>query len=165
MRVSRGDGFIEIGSSNSRQRGFTLLEMMLVVTLIAAIGLLAAAAMTGGFDRMKLDSTAKEVASELRHVRARAIAIGEPQHFVIDPHARRWQSAEDRGGSIPRELDVGFTGARELQPAEGVGAIVFFGDGASSGGRLQLRHRDATRTIEVAWLTGEVTLRRGGEAR
>lgn len=138
---------------------------MLVVTLIAAIGLLAAAAMTGGFDRMKLDSTAKEVASELRHVRARAIATGEPQHFVIDPHARRWQSAEDRGGSIPRELDVGFTGARELQPAEGVGAIVFFGDGASSGGRLQLRHRDATRTIEVAWLTGEVTLRRGGETQ
>lgn len=147
---------------DTRQRGFTLLEMMLVVVLIAGIGLLAAATMTGGIERMRLDSTAKEIASELRHARARALATGTPQQFLLDPRARRWQSAEDRGGTIPDDLGVSFTGARELQPAEGVGAIVFFGDGASTGGRVQLRYREAGWTIGVAWLTGEVTLRRGG---
>jgi len=55
---------------------------------------------------------------------------------------------------------VQFTGAREVQPSEGVGAIVFFSDGASTGGRVQLRMRDAAWNIDVAWLTGEVTLRR-----
>ncbi len=150
---------------SARQRGFTLLEVLLVVVLIAAVGVLAAAAMTGGFDRMRLDSTAKEITSELRHARARALATGVPQHFVIDPQARQWQSAEDRGGTIPRDLAVTFTGARELQPAPGVGAIVFFGDGASSGGRVQLRYGEGVRTVEVAWLTGEVNLRRGEVAR
>ena len=130
------------------------------MVLIAAMALLAAGAMTGGFDRLRLDSTSKQIASELRHARARALATGTPQHFVIDPRARVWQSAEDRDGEIPSQLGVVFTGARELQPAEGVGAIVFFGDGASTGGRVQLSFGRAARNIDVAWLTGEVTLRR-----
>ena len=58
-----------------------------------------------------------------------------------------------------------FTGAREVQPDEGVGAIVFFADGASTGGRVQLRVRDAAWNIDVAWLTGEVSLRRSEATR
>lgn len=148
-----------------RQRGFTLLEMLMVTVLIAGIGLLAAATMTGGTDRMKLNATAKEIASELRHARAKALATGTPQHFVIDPREHRWQSDADRSGTIPEALGVSFTGAREMQPAAGVGAIVFFGDGASTGGRVQLRHGSAMWTIGVTWLTGEVTLRRGEAAQ
>lgn len=147
------------------QRGFTLLEMLLVMVLVAAMAVMAAGAMTGGFDRLRLDATAKEIASELRHARARALATGTPQHFVIDPRARTWQSAEDRGGGIPPKLGVSFTGARELQPAEGIGAIVFFGDGASTGGRVQLSYDRAARNVDVAWLTGEVTLRRAEAGR
>jgi len=52
-----------------------------------------------------------------------------------------------------------------VQPAEGQGAIVFFSDGASTGGRVQLRMRDAAWNIDVAWLTGEVTLRRAEVGR
>ncbi|TDK20625.1 type II secretion system protein GspH [Luteimonas aestuarii] len=147
-------------SPTGHQRGFTLLEMMVVMVLIAGMALLAAGVMTGGVDRLRLDSSAKRVASELRHARARALATGTPQQFVIDPRARTWQSAEDRGGEIPAQLGVAFTGARELQPAEGIGAIVFFGDGASTGGRVQLSAGAAARNIDVAWLTGEVTMRR-----
>lgn len=158
--VSRGDGIVGINAFFARQRGFTLLEILIVMVLVAAMALLAAGAMTGGFDRLRLDSTAKEIASELRHARARALASGEPQQFVIDPRARTWQSAEDRDGEIPAQLGVEFTGAREVQPAEGVGAIVFFGDGASTGGRVQLRFRGVAWNVDVAWLTGEVTLRR-----
>src|SRR5690606_12311431 len=109
-----------------------------------------------------LDSTASKIASELRHTRARALASGTPQQFLLDPAGRRWPSAEDRGGDIPSDLRVRFTGARELQPAEGIGVIVFFGDGASTGGSVQLQYRGAMWTIGVAWLTGEVTMRRGG---
>jgi general secretion pathway protein H len=143
-----------------QQRGFTLLEMLLVMVLVAAIAVMAAGAMTGGFDRLRLDATAKEIASELRHARARALATGTPQHFVIDPRAKAWRSAEDRDGEIPSNLGVTFTGAREVQPAAGVGAIVFFGDGASTGGRVQLSYGRAARNVDVAWLTGEITLRR-----
>ncbi|MGJ4804816.1 type II secretion system protein XpsH [Luteimonas sp. SDU82] len=143
----------------------SLLEILLVLALIAATGLMAAGILTGGFDRMELRSSARELAAQLRFARTRAIATGSTQQFTVDPRARVWQGAEGHGGEIPRSLEVHFTGAREVQPDEGVGAIVFFADGASTGGRVQLRVRDAAWNIDVAWLTGEVSLRRSEATR
>ena len=43
----------------------------------------------------------------------------------------------------------------------GVGAILFFPDGASTGGRVQHSAKKAAWNVDVAWLTGEVQVRRG----
>ena len=142
-------------------RGFTLLETLLVVAILALAAALAAAAVTGGLRGMELRSTAKEMAVNLRFTRARAIATGQPQRFVVDPAAHAWSAPDGRDGEIPRRLSVEFTGAREVQPAEGQGAIVFFPDGAATGGRIRLALDDAAWDIDVAWLTGEVTVGRG----
>ncbi|MCD9027399.1 GspH/FimT family pseudopilin [Luteimonas sp. BDR2-5] len=144
-----------------RPRGFSLLEVLLVVGLIAVTGVLAAAAMSGGFDRLALQSTAKELAAQLRYTRTQAIATGEPQRFVIDPQARTWQAPNGRHGTIPHTLEVEFTGAREVQPSAAEGAVQFFADGAATGGRIRLGYRSAAWQIDVAWLTGEVRLHRG----
>lgn len=138
--------------------GFSLLEMILVIAIIALASVLAAAAVTGGIDGLQLRSSAKEVAAQLRFTRAQALATGEPQSFTIDPHAHTWQAPKGRHGEIPRQLGILFIGARETQPREGVGAIVFFPDGAATGGRVQLQARQAAWNVDVAWLTGEVKL-------
>lgn len=140
--------------------GVTLLEMLLVVAIIAAASLLAAAALSGGFAGIQLRSSAKEIAANLRYVRAQALAKGRPQKFVIDPRAHTWTAGEDRRGEIPRKLGIVFTGTRGLQPRAGEGAILFFPDGASTGGRVQLQAGKAAWNVDVAWLTGEVTLKR-----
>lgn len=145
-----------------RHRGASLLEMLLVIALIAAASLLAAAAFTGGFKGMQLRSTAKEVAAQVRYTRTQAIASGQPQRFVIDPQARTWQAPNGRNGEIPPSLGVVFTGAREVRPSEDEGAIMFFADGAATGGRIRLTLERAAWDIDVAWLTGEVRLRRSG---
>ncbi|GAB3729705.1 GspH/FimT family pseudopilin [Luteimonas pelagia] len=141
-------------------RGVSLLEMLLVVALIAALSLVAAAAYSGGMAGMQLRSTVKDIGSNLRYTRTRAIATGEPQRFTIDPATRTWTAPNGRDGEIPDSLEVSFTGARELQPAEGVGAIVFWPDGAASGGRITVSRDGAAWDIDVAWMTGEVRLRR-----
>ena len=148
-----------------RQTGVSLLEMLLVVSLIAVASLLAAAAFSGVIKGMELRSAAKEIAAELRFTRTRAIATGQPQRFVIDPAARTWQAPDGHDGEIPEALQVRFTGAREAQPAEGEGAVMFFNDGAATGGRIQLSRDGAAWNIDVAWLTGEVTLARAGDDR
>ncbi len=163
--IRRGDGIVRFAAGSISQRGFTLLEIVLVMALIAITGVLALGVLTGGFDRMLLRSSAKEMTAQLRFARAHAIATGIPQRFEIDPQARTWRSADERAGELSKKLGVHFIGAREVQPAEGVGAIVFFGDGASTGGRVQLSLRDAAWNVDVAWLTGEVTLHRGEVAR
>ena len=159
----RGDGpgnAVAGGSTLRTMRGFSLLEIVLVIAIIALASLLAAAAMTGGIDGLRLRSAAKEVAAQLRYTRAQALATGEPQRFTIDPHAHTWAAPKDRHGQLPKQLGIVFTGAREVQPSRGEGAIVFFADGASTGGRVQLQVDDAAWKVDVAWLTGQVRLAR-----
>lgn len=143
-----------------RSGGFSLLELLLVMVLVAATGVLAAGVLGGGFARMELRGSVRDVSAQLRFARARALASGEPQTFSIDPAGRRWQGADGRSGTLPESLDIRFFGAREVQPAAGVGAVVFFGDGASTGGRVRLARGTAGFDIDVAWLTGEVSVQR-----
>ena len=140
--------------------GFSLLEMMLVIGIIALASLLAASAMTGGLDGQRLRSASKQVAAQLRYTRAQALATGEPQRFTIDPHAHTWAAPKQRHGKLPKQLGIVFIGAREVQPSRGEGAILFFADGASTGGRVQLQVGDAAWKVDVAWLTGQVRLAR-----
>ena len=142
-------------------RGVSLIEMIIVVVLIAAITALAASAMGGGLKGSQLRTNAKDIASQLRYTRTRAIASGQTQKFVVDPARHVWTGAGTRHGSFPDELRVTFTGAREVQPRQGEGAILFFADGASTGGRVQLARDTAAWDVDVAWLTGEVRLSRG----
>ena len=148
--------------ASRKMAGVSLLEMLLVVGLIAAASLLAAAAFTGGTKGMQLRSAAKEIAAELRYTRTRAISTGESQRFVIDPQARTWTAPGDHAGEIPGDLEVKFIGARQVQPSQGEGAVMFFADGALTGGRVQLSREGAGWNINVAWLTGEVRLVRAG---
>lgn len=153
------------GGMERQARGFSLLEMMLVIGIIALASLLAASAMTGGLDGQRLRSSSKQIAAQLRYTRAQAIATGAPQRFVIDPHAHTWQAPKQRHGEIPRQLGIVFTGAREIQPSRGEGAVMFFPDGASTGGRVQLRAQRVAWNIDVSWLTGQVKLTRTEAAR
>ena len=143
-----------------RARGFTLLEVLLVVGIVALAATLAAGIVSGGFRGMELRSTAKELAANLRYTRARAIGTGQPQQFTIDPDAHAWTAPNGRDGEIPSRLAIEFTGAREVEPVQGQGAIRFFPDGAATGGRIRLSLDEAAWDVDVAWLTGEVSLSR-----
>ncbi len=160
-QVARGPSLRSSALGPRASGGFSLIELLLVIALIAVIGVFAATALSGGMDGIRLRAAAKEVAAQLRFTRAQAIATGRPQRFSIDPRAHTWTAPRDRSGDIPSQLGIVFTGARETQPARGVGAIVFFADGASTGGRIQLNAKSAAWNVDVKWLTGEVRLHRG----
>ena len=148
-----------------RARGFSLLEMLLVMALVAAASVLAMAAFGDGLRGARLHSAAKEVAAQMRFTRALAIASGVPQEFVIDPAARAWRAPKGRHGRLPDTGELVFTGARDLQPVPGEGAVRFFPDGAASGGRVRMAANGGGWDVDVAWLTGEVRVRRIGATR
>jgi len=141
--------------------GFTLIEILVVVSLVAGLTVILMMSMNGGMDGLRLRSEAKTIASELRRARSTAISTGTVQSFRIVPDTRTWSGAKGRTGEIPRSLEVSFTGVRQVLERDGEGVILFFEDGASTGGRIQLSHARATLNVDVAWLTGEVSLHRG----
>ena len=61
--------------------GFSLLEMLLVMALVAAASLLAVAAFGGGMQGMQLRAGARDVAAQLRFARAVAGERGSSTTF------------------------------------------------------------------------------------
>ena len=143
------------------QRGLSLIELLVVVALVAALAGLGAMAMSRALPGRELRDAAREVAAELRFTRAQAIATGRPQSFVIDVQSHAWRSVGDRQGTLPSDIELLATAARQEQPARGQAAIKFFPEGAATGGRIVLRRGGAAWRVDVAWLTGDVSLQRG----
>ncbi|GAB2489996.1 type II secretion system protein XpsH [Arenimonas alkanexedens] len=144
-----------------RPHGFSLVELIVVMVLIAALAALGLAAIGRGMPGQELRGTAKALAAELRFTRAQAIATGREQVFRIDVGEKRWRGAGEHTGEVPAGISLEVTGAREELESPQVAAIRFFPEGAATGGRVVLRSGEAAWRVDVAWLTGEVQLHRG----
>ena len=140
----------------SRVRGFTLLEMMVVLVVIASVVAIGASVMARKLPGQKLQHAAKELAAQLRYTRAQAIASGQPQLFTFDARTREWRAGDRRDGKLARDIQVLATGARNEAQREGVAAVRFFPEGAATGGRFLLSHGKSAWQVDVEWLTGEV---------
>lgn len=151
--------------------GFTLIEALVVLALMATAFALFAGALLGAMPGQQLRSATGLLAAEMRATRARAVATGIDQSFVIDTQAREWHSgpstapAARRHGRLDDALSLGATVAREEQPGPGIAAIRFFADGSSTGGRVVVRRGEAAWRVDVNWLTGAVRVERGEGSR
>ncbi|MEO8162119.1 MAG: GspH/FimT family protein [Arenimonas sp.] len=142
------------------ERGFTLIELIVVLVLVAAVVAIGASAMSRQLPGQRLRESARELAAQLRYTRAQAIASGESKLFTLDARSREWQAGGKRHGRLARDIAILATGARNEQQREGLVAVRFFPEGAATGGRFVLSHGDAAWQVDVQWLTGEVTLQR-----
>jgi prepilin-type N-terminal cleavage/methylation domain-containing protein len=69
--------------SRRAQDGFTLLELMIVITLIVLITGVFATSIGGGFG-VHIRNSGRSLAAELEYVSQRAVTTGRAQRFVID---------------------------------------------------------------------------------
>jgi general secretion pathway protein H len=145
-----------------RAHGFTLVELVVVLVLIATLAGIGAMVIGQAMPGRQLRGAARDIAGQLRFTRAQAIATGREQVFELDVAGKRWRAAESRSGDLPDDIELRVITARGESPVDGVAAVRFFPDGAATGGRIVLSVDDAAWRVDVGWLTGEVTLTRGG---
>lgn len=139
-----------------RLHGVSLIEILLVIVLIAAISTLAVGLFSDRLDGMRLRGTADTLAAQLQFARTVAISTGHQQQFRINPVQHSWFGPKGHHGTLPHAIEVHVTGAQSLQTSQGDAGIIFFPDGASSGGRIDLQLRQAKMRIDVVWVTGAV---------
>lgn len=141
------------------QQGFTLLEM-LVVLLIVAVGFgLLASGISLGLKNAQQRQVKHDLSMALRQVRNQAITAGQPASLRLDVLRNSYQLP----GQSPRRLPDGV--AMRLTTAAGAngheGVITFYPNGGSSGGHLYLARdsRGPQSRIDIDWLTGRVSWR------
>jgi general secretion pathway protein H len=150
-------------AARRRARGFTLLEVLLV-RVIAAAGYVLVIRFTGaGVSGAELKSAARAVAAGLRDARGTAIATQEPAALSVDLERRTIEvTGAARPRALPERLELKLYTAQSEVRDERHGAIRFFPDGSSTGGRVTVAAGERKLLVDVDWLTGRVSIKEGG---
>ncbi len=145
------------------QRGFTLLEMLLVLVIAAAGYALAVRFTSGGISGAELKSATRAVAAGLRDARGTAIARQDTATLTLDVERRSFEvSGAGRARSLPERLELKLYTAQSEIVDEKRGAIRFYPDGSSTGGRITVASGERKFLVDVDWLTGRVSIKEGG---
>ena len=143
-----------------RQAGFTLLEILVVLVIGAAMyAVLIGGVPFRGVSSAELKSAARMLASGLRQAQTVAMASRRDAVLKVDVEAREYLLAgetEPRKVSKDIELKL-FTAQSEIEN-ENRGAIRFYPDGSSTGGRITVKSGERQYLVDVDWLTGRVSI-------
>lgn len=139
-----------------RRAGFTLIEVVAVMMIIALVASLAVTKMSGT-GRGGLKALTLEAAALLRRERIGAVLTGRERQVSLDSERRELIGD---GGSvlpIPRDVVLDVLGIDAVW--SGRQAVIRFApDGASTGAVLKLSRENAEYEIRVNWYTGGVAI-------
>jgi general secretion pathway protein H len=150
---------VSLSASRSRDAGVTLLELLIVLSIMAIIAGLVIPMFGTGVSSTALKSSARQVAAGLRLARSEAVATRHDTRLVLDLEHRTFQVEPDaRIHALPRELEMKLYTAQSDLVSDRVGAIRFFPDGGSNGGRITLASGERKYDVDIDWLTGRVSI-------
>jgi general secretion pathway protein H len=156
LALAAGAG-MPVNARLSRCPGFTLLELVVVLALATALIALVPPLISAAIPGVELKSSARRVAAGMRLAREEAIRTGRDIAFTLDLEGRSYQvDGPFRRVTLPAGLDIKMTAAEsEMEEGRG-GAVRFFPDGSSTGGRVILARNDTGWQVGVQWLTGRI---------
>ncbi len=139
--------------------GVTLLELLIVLSIMAIIAAVAVPLFGAGVSSTELKNSARQVAAGLRMARSEAVATRRDTRLMFDLEQRTFQVERDsRVHALPRDLAMKLYTAQSDVVSDRVGAIRFFPDGGSNGGRITLAAGERKYDVDVDWLTGRVAI-------
>ena len=141
------------------QEGFTLLEMVCVIALVAMIAAVLLPLLPRNTTRAQLQAYALEAATLLKADRDAAIRRGVDVSTLVDASSRAIRSgATTHIVLIPADVRFDTLLPQSCRQHAVLSTISFFGDGMSCGGTIALTRLNTSYEIRVNWLTGRVEI-------
>jgi general secretion pathway protein H len=146
-------------SGRGGERGVTMIELLVVVAIMGVIAAIVIPRFGGGVSTTELKSAARQVASGLRLARSEAMASRQERFVTLDLEHRRFMVGSDqRAHALPRDVELKLFTAQKDLVDDKVGAIRFYPDGGSNGGRVTISAGERKFEVDVDWLTGRVAI-------
>lgn len=141
---------IEQPRRRDRRGGFTLMEVVLALTIMGMLATLAVPFVRADLGTAALQARANEIANLMRRDRNLALFHNRRSAVIVDTEAKLVRSRLlDQSVAMPAGVTLRLTG-------DAGGSVVFEADGRASGARLILSNRHAAVAIDVNPLTAAI---------
>ena len=145
--------------SDDSDGGFTLLEMVCVIALVAMIAAVLLPFLPRHTSRSRLQAYALEAATLLKADRYTAIRRRADVSTLVDAPSRAIRSgATSQIVRIPDDVRFDALLPQTCRQRAALSSISFFADGMSCGGSIALSRLDTAYEIRVNWLTGRIEI-------
>jgi general secretion pathway protein H len=142
-----------------REAGFTLLEVIVVLVLAGIIYAILLAVPMRGASAADLKASARVLASGLRQAQSMAMVTRQDAVLTLDLDSREFVLAgEKEPRKLPDGIDLKLYTAQSEVTSDRKGAIRFYPDGSSTGGRITVSAGERKFLVDVDWLTGRVSI-------
>ena len=142
-----------------RERGFTLLEIIVVLVIVGLAMTLVLPMVGRGASSADLKASARSLAAGLRTAQSTAMSTRRDALLTVDVDSRLFTfSGEPRSHKLPDGVDLKLYTAQAEVETERKGSIRFYPDGSSTGGRITVSSGERKFLVDVDWLTGRVSI-------
>ncbi len=150
---------VQIRHARRRSRGMTLLEILIVLALMAIATAFVFPMFGGPVSTSELRASARSLAAGLRLARSEAVSRRRETFLTLDVEGKRFKVDDDpREHTLPKRVELKLFTAQNDLVGDKVGAIRFYPDGGSNGGRITVAAGTRKFDVDVDWLTGRVAI-------
>ena len=144
---------------SNAQRGFTLLELTVVLFVVVLGFSVIGLNLSSGNESTEIKAAARDIVSALRYARGQALMTHRDATLDLDLTDNSYTvSGRNKTYPIPEGINVTVVTAQTEVAGKGMASIRFFADGSSTGGRITLERGNTKWKIDINWLTGQVEL-------
>lgn len=138
--------------------GFTLLEMLVTLTVIGVLLTLAVPSFQRLLPGVEIKAAARDVAATLKEARGTAIRTGREAAVAFDAAGGGYGLDGARPARLPQGVRLAIRTAAAERLGDRAAAIRFYPDGTATGGAVTLANGAGSLVVSVDWLTGQATI-------
>jgi len=146
--------------SKSRQQGFTLIELSVVLAIVVLGFSVISINISSGHQTTQLFAISRDLVSALRYVRGQALTKHHPVSLALNLSDNTYQiENKNKQYKMPDDIELTVVIAQDEFKQGQIAQIRFYPDGSSSGGRITLTWGTLIANININWLSGKIELK------